>query len=138
MGRDGERSVEVPDARAVQIGDNSKQYNYFILAAAARGDAARSTRIAFSGEIDSPYRGLLPFGEDDAPFFFGRETAAADILERLSRIRDAPAILIVSGSSGAGKSSVLRAGVLPRITEAGLVDASRVLPWPCLALSPAH
>lgn len=63
---------------------------------------------------ESPYRGLAAFGEQDAGFFFGRDEAAGQVLERMSQRLSHPGPLMVSGVSGAGKSSLLQAGVLPR------------------------
>src|SRR6516225_7413961 len=62
---------------------------------------------------DSPYRGLAAFEEHDAAFFFGREAATTHVLDRMSRCLTGAGLLVVSGVSGAGKSSLLRAGVLP-------------------------
>src|SRR5262245_28996000 len=55
----------------------------------------------------SPYQGLIPYGEQDAPFFFGREKEARLIVANLF----ASALTLLYGASGVGKSSVLRAGV---------------------------
>jgi transcriptional regulator with XRE-family HTH domain len=87
---------------------------------------------------DSPYRGLAAFEEQDAAFFFGRETATTQVLERMARYLDGTGLLVVSGASGAGKSSLLRAGVLPRIREAGLGSAPGAESWACLLLTPTH
>lgn len=59
----------------------------------------------------SPYRGLEPFDESDAPFFFGRERETRLISASLF----ASPLTLLYGASGVGKSSVLRAGVLPRL-----------------------
>ena len=91
-----------------------------------------------SGVIDSPYRGLSAFEERDAAFFFGREAAATQVLERMSRQLDGTGLLVVSGVSGAGKSSLLRAGVLPRLRGAGLASAPGSASWPCLLFTPAR
>ena len=61
----------------------------------------------------SPYRGLAAFEEHDAGYFFGREAATTQVLERMSQHLAGTGPLMVSGVSGAGKSSLLRAGVLP-------------------------
>jgi hypothetical protein len=86
----------------------------------------------------SPYRGLAAFGEQDAALFFGREAATAQVLERMSRHLVGAGLLMVSGVSGAGKSSLLRAGVLPRIREAGLAGAPGSQCWPCLVFTPTR
>ena len=86
----------------------------------------------------SPYRGLSVFGERDAGWFFGREAAAAALLDRMSRLLAGAGLLVVSGASGAGKSSLLRAGVLPRIWEAGLAAAPGAASWPCVLFTPTR
>lgn len=63
----------------------------------------------------SPFRGLSPFYEENSRFFFGRED---EILQFLERMRS-EAVLPVIGHSGAGKSSFVRAGVIPRLRERG-------------------
>ncbi len=61
----------------------------------------------------SPFRGLLPFTEQDAESFLGREAEVSAAVERL-RLQ---AVLPVVGMSGAGKTSFVRAGLLPRLRE---------------------
>jgi WD40 repeat protein len=85
-----------------------------------------------------PYRGLSAFGERDAGLFFGREEAASRVLELMSARLDRPGLLVVSGVSGVGKSSLLRAGVLPRLRDAGLAAAPEAAAWPSLAITPGH
>ena len=86
----------------------------------------------------SPYRGLAAFGEQDAALFFGREAATAQVLERMSRHVAGTGLLMVSGVSGAGKSSLLRAGVLPRIRAEGLAAARGAAWWPCVVFTPTR
>ena len=86
----------------------------------------------------SPYRGLAVFEEQDTAFFFGREAAIAQVLERMSRHVAGTGLLVVSGVSGAGKSSLLRAGVLPRIRVAGLASAPGAASWPYVVFTPTH
>jgi len=64
-----------------------------------------------------PYRGLRPLDTEDAGIFFGREAPVVKALEQLRGLRGAPAprMLVILGASGAGKSSFLRAGLLPRL-----------------------
>jgi len=61
-----------------------------------------------------PYRGLVAFREEDAPFFFGRETFTELIEESVGK-RGLVAVIV--GPSGSGKSSVVFAGLLPRLEE---------------------
>jgi WD40 repeat protein/transcriptional regulator with XRE-family HTH domain len=86
----------------------------------------------------SPYRGLAVFAEQDAGWFFGREAATIQVLERMSRLLTGTGLLVVSGASGAGKSSLLRAGVLPRLREAGLAAAPAAASWPCVVFTPTR
>ncbi len=64
-----------------------------------------------------PYRGLRPLEADDAGIFFGRDAPVVDALGRLRAMRETvpPRLLVILGASGAGKSSFLRAGLLPRL-----------------------
>ena len=71
----------------------------------------------------SPYPGLLPFTQDDAHFFFGRELEVESLLRRLRR----PRLRAVLGPSGSGKSSFLRAGLLPALSAQ----------WSALVCTPA-
>jgi WD40 repeat protein len=58
-----------------------------------------------------PYRGLLYFREEDAPFFFGRDAAIGQLVEAVGQ----KGFLAVVGASGSGKSSVVRAGLVPQV-----------------------
>ena len=72
----------------------------------------------------TPYRGLLPFREQDAGLFFGRERFVAELVEKVSR-RTATNVVAVIGRSGSGKSSIVFAGLLPALRrERGLRDQS--------------
>jgi len=71
-----------------------------------------------AGEAN-PYRGLQPFESQHAALFFGREEFVAGVLARLTGLRDTlqegPRLMFIVGASGAGKSSVLRAGIVPAV-----------------------
>jgi WD40 repeat protein len=64
-----------------------------------------------------PYPGLQSFKEEDAAVFFGRDAATDGVMRRLDDATDRPSSgwLVLLGASGSGKSSLLRAGVLPRL-----------------------
>jgi WD40 repeat protein len=66
-----------------------------------------------------PYRGLRPLEAEDAGIFFGREAPILEALGRLLGLRSeaSPRLLVVLGASGSGKSSFLRAGLLPRLAR---------------------
>lgn len=66
-----------------------------------------------------PYRGLEPMDGLDAGVFFGRDGPIIEALDELRGLRDAaaPRLFVILGASGAGKSSFLRAGLLPRLAR---------------------
>ena len=66
---------------------------------------------------DPPYPGLRSFHEEDAPIFFGRDTEILEGTELLNQIRRQghPRLAMVLGSSGSGKSSLVRAGIVPQL-----------------------
>src|SRR3972149_5964641 len=70
---------------------------------------------------EPPYQGLQYFDERDAGRFFGREQLTVRVIGRLQRTR----FLAVIGASGSGKSSLVRAGVVPALKTGGrLIDGS--------------
>lgn len=99
---------------------------------------------SFAPELDDaqcPYVGLASFQEGKATVFFGRERLSNDVLECLQTTR----LLFVLGASGSGKSSLVRAGVVPKL-RAGkeiwnvlppVVPGSQPLQNLCHALRPA-
>lgn len=71
----------------------------------------------------SPFRGLESFNFEHAPIFFGRTKAVSDILQALrNQDADGRSFVLVLGMSGGGKSSVVRAGVLPMLTRPGVIE----------------
>ena len=70
--------------------------------------------------VRQPYPGLRPFETDEAALFFGRETHTTELLRRLAEQR----FLAVVGSSGSGKSSLVRAGLLPALYRGRLLGAT--------------
>jgi len=68
--------------------------------------------------ILNPYVGLRPFESKESHLFFGRREQSADLLDKLERTR----FLAVVGSSGCGKSSLIRAGLIPLVQAGFLVD----------------
>lgn len=77
----------------------------------------------FIREVTNPYKGLRAFSEADAEDFFGRETLVQQLLARLSEGGDLFRFLATIGPSGSGKSSVVKAGLLPALRRGGLVGS---------------
>jgi WD40 repeat protein/class 3 adenylate cyclase len=76
-----------------------------------------------------PYRGLASFQPEDGGRFFGRDALVASLVEQLDRGR----VLFVVGPSGSGKSSVVRAGLIPAL-QAGAIPGSER--WSVALFSP--
>ncbi|HKJ56026.1 MAG TPA: BTAD domain-containing putative transcriptional regulator [Nitriliruptoraceae bacterium] len=68
-----------------------------------------------SEPVPNPYKGLRAFDEADAADFFGREGLVTELVERLGRPGIDGRLVLVVGASGSGKSSVVRAGLLPAV-----------------------
>lgn len=83
-------------------------------------EAVRRLRARPSTERrPNPYRGLRAFTEDDADRFFGREGYVDEVLGRLqAQTSSGPGMVVVVAPSGAGKSSLLRGGVVPALRRA--------------------
>ena len=80
---------------------------------------------------EAPYRGLAAFQPQHAGWFFGREALAGAIVSRVL----ADGAVIVVGASGSGKSSLLRAGVIPALTGQLATDDPRGV-WRVLLFTP--
>ncbi|HWO21736.1 MAG TPA: protein kinase [Kofleriaceae bacterium] len=72
-------------------------------------------RVAVLGHDGNPFAGLAPFQEADADRFYGR---AREIGAVLARLRSSP-LIALAGPSGVGKSSLVRAGVIPQLKRSG-------------------
>ena len=105
---------------------------------AVAGQPAAPARAAAASEApapgESPYKGLRQYDEADAAGFFGREALAGQLAAQLA----GPArFLAVVGASGSGKSSIVRAGLLPALRRGAGADGQRFDPI-CLFTPTAH
>jgi WD40 repeat protein/serine/threonine protein kinase len=73
--------------------------------------------------IPNPYKGLRAFQESDAQNFFGRESLVQRLINRMRETGEYSRFLAVVGPSGSGKSSVVRAGLIPALRD-GAVSGS--------------
>lgn len=67
----------------------------------------------------SPFRGLLPLEAEDAGIFYGRDAQIVSALDLIRGLMDfsSPRLIVILAASGAGKSSFLRAGLIPRLAR---------------------
>src|SRR5690606_22892440 len=80
--------------------------------------------------IPNPFKGLEAFQEMDAAIFFGREDLTAKLLAHL---REGKRFLAIFGASGSGKSSLVRAGLIPAIRRGELSGSDT---WPLVVFTP--
>ncbi len=123
----------------------------FVAAARGRADAAdvlaaldEQARRSAAPEVPAatrgaawpgcPYLGLMPFQERDARIYYGRDELVAGLVQRLTDRLDRAGILLMAGESGAGKSSLLRAGLIPRLAAGALGPGSER--WPRRVVRP--
>ncbi|MGH8908275.1 MAG: hypothetical protein ACRD0K_17645 [Egibacteraceae bacterium] len=91
--------------------DQGRQMLVMLELLIGRRTAAACVDEPVAGEELCPYMGLAAFQAEDAQWFFGRDRLVADLVVRLS---EAPFLAVV-GPSGSGKSSALRAGLVPAV-----------------------
>ncbi len=85
--------------------------------------ASSETFIPPSWQGGSPFRGLQTFEMEHAPIFFGRTKATSEVLDALRQGAAASKpFVMVLGMSGSGKSSLVRAGVLPMLIQPGVIE----------------
>ncbi len=96
-----------------------------------RTEAASDDRVAgtLSSVATCPYRGLARFEVSDARYFFGREQMAAELVAHVV----GASVLAVVGPSGSGKSSLVRAGLLPALRDGIVPGADR---WAQVVMTP--
>jgi len=89
--------------------------------------------IASFTEFENPYKGLRAFGEGDAQDFFGREALTQQLLVRLGEGGELARFLAVVGPSGSGKSSVVKAGLIPALRRGALPGSEN---WFIIEMTP--
>ncbi|MEY2604016.1 MAG: hypothetical protein QOH31_1805, partial [Verrucomicrobiota bacterium] len=79
---------------------------------------------------ENPFRGLQIFDFEHAPIFHGRTKAIGEVLEALeAQVRAQRPFVLVLGASGSGKSSLVRAGVLPLLTQPETIEGIGLWRW---------
>ncbi|MCB9137584.1 MAG: SUMF1/EgtB/PvdO family nonheme iron enzyme [Caldilineaceae bacterium] len=84
-------------------------------------------------DVPNPYKGIEAFHEGDAGRFFGRESQVNRLLSHLNGDSPDARFLAVVGASGSGKSSVVKAGLLPRLRQGALPNSAQ---WFFVVMTP--
>jgi eukaryotic-like serine/threonine-protein kinase len=90
-----------------------------------------ASRNSLASADENPYRGLRPFESSHRGVFFGRGLEVGAVVERLRT----ESVVVVAGDSGVGKSSLIRAGVVPAVLD-GALGAGRT--WRALTMVPGR
>ena len=125
-GRDSRVASVIDRATADRPGDRYREAGELARALReALGFSAQTTRPALETEERNPYKGLHAFAEADADDFFGRDGLVDGLVARLTDPIDGARFLAVVGPSGSGKSSVVRAGLIPTLRAGALAGSER-------------
>ena len=109
--------------------EDAARLEEFVVAVTGMPTSPNGRVVAAEVSDVSPYRGLHTFDREHAEFFFGREADVQRLLEKLKASR----FLAVVGPSGSGKSSLVRAGLLPALERNGLPGSAA---WQVCVLKP--
>lgn len=85
--------------------------------------------------VINPYKGLRSFEESDSQDFFGRTTLVQQLLDRLKEPMLYHRFLAIVGPSGSGKSSVVKAGLIPQLKKGALPNSTH---WFYAEMTPGH
>ncbi|HET6790575.1 MAG TPA: extracellular solute-binding protein [Actinomycetota bacterium] len=125
-GRDPRVAGVIDRATADRPGDRYREAGELARALReALGYSAQTTQPAVETEERNPYKGLHAFAEADADDFFGRDGLVDGLVARLAEPVDGARFLAVVGPSGSGKSSVVRAGLIPTLRAGALAGSER-------------
>lgn len=84
---------------------------------------------------EPPYRGLWPFQADQSEVFYGRTRLTAELTAHVEACLTDTGMALVTGASGAGKSSLIRAGLIPAIAD-GRMPVEGSTDWPVAIVTP--
>ena len=98
---------------------------------AAFAQGSMPTQMVPSAVAGCPYKGLGSYQPEDADRFFGREKLTDELVRRLQLQR----VLVVGGPSGSGKSSLVRAGLIPAVRAGALIRSDA---WPVVLMTPGR
>jgi hypothetical protein len=126
--KDGEGYTAASHSFA-ETGEFEDQLYDHLHALLERRAGARTEGVAIRWH-QAPYRGLLPFDYEHSRVFFGRTRARNELRELLARrAASGCAFVLVLGASGSGKSSLVKAGLLPDLMLPGMIDRVGLVRW---------
>ncbi|MFI7533632.1 hypothetical protein [Streptosporangium sp. NPDC049376] len=119
--------MSVSDQGHVYLANRDQHFHY--------GEKLSAEQRTRPGAVieECPYPGLSAFGREQRRWFFGRKDLTGALVGRLDRRLRTGGLQVVIAPSGAGKSSLLHAGLLPALDQAALPYANR---WPQVTLTP--
>ena len=103
----GSSNIEVKNGKGFQVGNNNRQTNIFY------GDDPEEEKVAENLDKNSPYLGLASFTELNSTSFYGRKDLIGKLLEYLENNN----LILLLGASGSGKSSLVKAGIIPKFSQ---------------------
>jgi eukaryotic-like serine/threonine-protein kinase len=128
------------DSRAPRYVETIRKRGYRLIAPVSFPDDYRGSAGQVSAWANgNPYVGLVPFDDDHAGVFFGRSRTASELMAAIrSQIETRRRFVLIVGASGCGKTSLLRAGAIPLLTQDGGFDGLRTLSVGSCDLAGAH
>ena len=103
------------EVKSSVVGEKNIIYNYFYYKECIRAKSDTLDETTDENKLPCPYQGLFHFGPDKADIFFGRDL----FIEELFQATQTHNFIPVLGASGSGKSSVVLAGLVPKLEEEG-------------------
>ena len=131
---DGDGNAYLTGFRVASTGDTEPSVASDLDGLVALAQQVGALGVTADGEIENPYHGLRAFGAADASSFFGRQRLVERLLARLGEAGTRGRFVAVVGPSGSGKSSVVRAGLLPALARGALPTSAE---WYRIEMTPA-
>ncbi|MDX1614411.1 MAG: AAA family ATPase [Candidatus Promineifilaceae bacterium] len=119
-------TAKAPAERFATVGELAHAFCSLARGVPPARDGRSQASIPALVDVHNPYKGLHAFQEADADDFFGREALVQQLVDRLAAADgQATRFLAVVGPSGSGKSSVVKAGLIPALRDGALPGAEK-------------
>lgn len=115
----GELGIE-PSPELLRVEEQVLLHDGRLVPASIRSD----TGPVDATSAENPFKGLQPFSESDVTTFFGRDRMVSDLVRRISA---GSRLIALVGASGSGKSSVIKAGLIPTLRKGGVAGSDQWL-----------